>query len=55
MSSDFVGDPRSGIVDAGCTRVVDGTLVKVMAFYDNEWGYVNRMVDLARCIAETIG
>lgn len=48
VSSDYAGDARSGIVDAGCTRVVDGRLVKVMAFYDNEWGYVNRMVDLVR-------
>ncbi len=50
VSSDFARDPRSAIVDAACTRVVDGHLVKVMAWYDNEWGYVNRMVDLAHCI-----
>ena len=50
VSSDFARDPRSAIVDAGCTRVVDGQMVKVMAWYDNEWGYVNRMVDLASCI-----
>ncbi len=48
VSSDFARDPRSGIVDSLCTRVVDGTMVKVMAWYDNEWGYVNRMADLAR-------
>jgi len=47
VSSDFARDPRSAIVDASCTSVVDGSLVKVMAWYDNEWGYVNRMVDLA--------
>jgi glyceraldehyde 3-phosphate dehydrogenase len=47
VSSDFARDPRSAIVDSLCTRVVDGSLVKVMAWYDNEWGYVNRMVDLA--------
>ena len=47
VSSDFAGDPRSGIVDLGCTRVTDGTLVKVMAWYDNEWGYANRLVELA--------
>jgi len=51
VSSDFARDPRSAIVDAGCTRVVDQRLVKVMAWYDNEWGYVNRMVDLAVCCA----
>lgn len=50
VSSDYAHDPRSGIVDAGCTRVVDGRLAKVMIWYDNEWGYVNRMVDLVRCI-----
>lgn len=52
VSSDFVHDPRSSIVDALCTRVVDESLVKVMAWYDNEWGYVNRMVDLAVCFAK---
>lgn len=51
VSSDFARDPRSGIVDGPSTSVVDGCLAKVMAFYDNEWGYVNRMVDLARRIA----
>jgi glyceraldehyde 3-phosphate dehydrogenase len=45
VSSDFVGDPRSGIVDLSMTRVVDGDLVKVMAWYDNEWGYSNRLVE----------
>jgi glyceraldehyde 3-phosphate dehydrogenase len=48
VSSDFARDPRSAIVDALCTRVVDGRMVKVMAWYDNEWGYVNRMVDLVQ-------
>jgi len=52
VSSDFVHDARSAIVDAQCTRVVDQQLVKVMAWYDNEWGYVNRMVDLALCFAQ---
>lgn len=46
VSSDFARDPRSAIVDAQCTNVVDGRMVRVMAWYDNEWGYVNRMVDL---------
>lgn len=50
VSSDYANDPRSGVVDAGCTRVVDGRLVKVMAWYDNEWGYANRMTDLVNCI-----
>jgi glyceraldehyde 3-phosphate dehydrogenase len=51
VSSDFARDPRSAIVDSLCTRVVDGSLVKVMAWYDNEWGYVNRMADLAERFA----
>ncbi|MBL4771160.1 MAG: ArsJ-associated glyceraldehyde-3-phosphate dehydrogenase [Planctomycetes bacterium] len=51
VSSDYARDKRSGIVDAGCTRVIDGRLVKVMAWYDNEWGYANRMVELAGMVA----
>lgn len=47
VSSDFLGDPRSAIVDLEFTRVVDGNLVKVLAWYDNEWGYANRLVELA--------
>ena len=38
VSADIIGDPRASVVDAGMTRVVDGTLVKVMSWYDNEWG-----------------
>jgi glyceraldehyde 3-phosphate dehydrogenase len=45
VSSDFIGDPRSAIADLNMTRVVDGDLVKVMAWYDNEWGYSNRLVE----------
>jgi glyceraldehyde 3-phosphate dehydrogenase len=44
VSSDIVGDARASIVDLGMTRVVDGNLVKVMAWYDNEWGYASQMV-----------
>ncbi|HEX6642732.1 MAG TPA: type I glyceraldehyde-3-phosphate dehydrogenase [Thermoanaerobaculia bacterium] len=44
VSSDIVGDPRASIVDLDLTRVVDGDLVKVMSWYDNEWGYANQMV-----------
>jgi glyceraldehyde 3-phosphate dehydrogenase len=44
VSSDFVKDPRASIVDLGMTQVVDGDLVKVISWYDNEWGYSNRMV-----------
>lgn len=52
VSADFVDDPRSSIVDAQSTMVVDGTQVKVLAWYDNEWGYVNRMVELAALVAD---
>ena len=52
VSSDFLRDPRSSIVDATMTRVLDGDLVKVLAWYDNEWGYSNRVVDLALLMAE---
>lgn len=47
VSSDFIGDPRSAIVDLSMTRVVGGNLIKIMAWYDNEWGYSNRLVELA--------
>ncbi len=52
VSIDYVGDPRSSIIDALSTAVVDGTLVKVISWYDNEWGYSSRCVDLARRIGE---
>ncbi|MEM6424150.1 MAG: ArsJ-associated glyceraldehyde-3-phosphate dehydrogenase [Cyanobacteria bacterium P01_D01_bin.128] len=51
VSIDYKDDPRSAIVDALSTTVVDGTQVKVLAWYDNEWGYANRMAELARKIA----
>lgn len=54
VSSDYVNDPRSAIVDAGSTMVVDGTLVKVFAWYDNEWGYANRMAELAGKVARLL-
>jgi len=47
VSVDFKGDPRSSIVDGPSTMVVDETQVKILAWYDNEWGYANRMMDLA--------
>ncbi|MGL5010730.1 MAG: ArsJ-associated glyceraldehyde-3-phosphate dehydrogenase, partial [Paracoccaceae bacterium] len=54
VSSDFTNDPRSAIIDAGSTMVVNGTQVKIYAWYDNEWGYACRMVDIARMIAATL-
>ena len=48
VSSDYIGDPHSCILDAKSTNVVDGTLVKVSGWYDNEWGYSSRCVDLVR-------
>jgi glyceraldehyde 3-phosphate dehydrogenase len=47
VSSDIVGNPFSSIVDGGLTNVIDGTLVKTVGWYDNEWGYSNRVVDVA--------
>ena len=47
VSVDYRGDPRSGVVDALSTTVVAGTQVKILAWYDNEWGYANRLVELA--------
>jgi glyceraldehyde 3-phosphate dehydrogenase len=44
VSSDIIGDSRASVVDLDLTRVVDGDLVKIMSWYDNEWGYANQMV-----------
>ena len=54
VSVDYKDDPRSAIVDALSTMVVDGTQVKVLAWYDNEWGYANRLVELARRVAASM-
>ena len=54
VSVDFVNDPRSAIVDALSTMVIDGTQVKILAWYDNEWGYANRLVELARKVAASL-
>lgn len=51
VSVDYVNDARSSVVDALSTLVVDETLVKVYAWYDNEWGYVSRMVDIVDLLA----
>jgi glyceraldehyde 3-phosphate dehydrogenase len=52
VSSDIIGDPHSAIVDLEFTRVVDGDLVNVLAWYDNEWGYTNRLVEQALSVGE---
>ena len=54
VSVDFKDDTRSGIIDAPSTMVVDGTSVKILAWYDNEIGYVHRMMELARKVATTM-
>jgi glyceraldehyde 3-phosphate dehydrogenase len=55
VSSDFTNDPRSAIIDAGCTMVINGTQVKIYAWYDNEWGYACRLADIARMVAGAMG
>jgi|TARA_B100001013_G_scaffold340830_1_gene264553 glyceraldehyde 3-phosphate dehydrogenase len=52
VSVDFKGNPHSSIVDAAYTKVMDGNFIKVLAWYDNEWGYSNRCVDLVQFISE---
>ena len=54
VSVDYVNDPRSSIVDALSTMVIDETQLKVYAWYDNEWGYVNRMMDIVSMLARTL-
>jgi glyceraldehyde-3-phosphate dehydrogenase/erythrose-4-phosphate dehydrogenase len=47
-SSDFNHDSHSGVVDGSQTRVTGGTMVKVLCWFDNEWGFANRMLDVSR-------
>ena len=54
VSSDFIGNPHSCIFDSKVTNVVDGTLLKVSGWYDNEWGYASRCVDLLRYVASRL-
>ncbi|MDF1688094.1 MAG: ArsJ-associated glyceraldehyde-3-phosphate dehydrogenase [Cycloclasticus sp.] len=53
VSIDYKTDPRSSIIDALSTMVVNGTQVKLYAWYDNEWGYVNRTIELVRMVAQS--
>jgi glyceraldehyde 3-phosphate dehydrogenase len=52
VSIDFKGNPHSSIIDAPYTKVMDGDFVKVLSWYDNEWGYSNRCVDLLRLLVK---
>ncbi len=54
VSIDFTGNPHSAIVDGPSTKIIDGRLVKVLSWYDNEWGYSQRVVDLAVYIGERL-
>jgi len=54
VSVDFNGNPHSAIVDLPATALIDGSLVKVLAWYDNEWGYSCRIRDLIRYMARSL-
>ena len=54
VSRDYSGDPRSSIVDALSTMVIDGNMIKVLAWYDNEWAYSCRVVDLAKMVVRAL-
>jgi glyceraldehyde 3-phosphate dehydrogenase len=54
VSVDFNGNPHSAVVDLPSTAVIDGTLVKVLAWYDNEWGYSSRLRDLVRFVGRSL-
>jgi len=54
VSADFTNNPHSSIVDAPSTLVINDTQVKILAWYDNEWGYVNRMIDIAQMMAKSL-
>lgn len=54
VSRDYIGNSHSGVVDLLLTKVVDGNLAKVMVWYDNEWGYSNRLVEVVADVAKTL-
>lgn len=54
VSSDYTNDPRSAIIDAPSTMVINGTQVKLYAWYDNEWGYAHRLADVARMVGDSL-
>ena len=54
VSSDYIGDPRSSIFDATVTQVMDDNFAKVFSWYDNEWGFSNRMIELAQLVSSKL-
>ena len=54
VSSDFNHDSHSSTFDLGQTQVIDGKMVRVLSWYDNEWGFSNRMLDTAAAVAKTL-
>ena len=54
VSIDYVGNPHSSILDSKNTNVIDGTMVKVSGWYDNEWGYSSRCVDLIELVGKSL-
>jgi glyceraldehyde 3-phosphate dehydrogenase len=54
VSSDFIGDPRSSIFDATVTQVMGDNFAKVMSWYDNEWGFSNRMIELSQLVSSKL-
>ncbi len=54
VSTDYLNDPRSAIIDAASTMVINGTQVKIYAWYDNEWGYSCRLADVVRMVAASL-
>ncbi len=55
VSSDFIGNPASAIVDLPFTQIVDGDMVKILAWYDNEWGYSHRLAEIAILVGKGVG
>jgi glyceraldehyde 3-phosphate dehydrogenase len=51
---DILGNPHSSIFDPGFTKVIDGKLVKVLSWYDNEWGFSMRMIDVAIMLGKSL-
>ena len=54
VSIDYLGNPHSSIVDGRSTMVIEGNLIKVLSWYDNEWGFSCRMIDLVKLVAKSL-